>query len=44
MTKYIKSGNLQVATELFEFINSEALPGSEVDRDQFWSGLEKFDK
>lgn len=42
VTKYIKSGNLQVATELFEFINSEALPGSEVDRDQFWSGLENL--
>ncbi|WP_409290268.1 malate synthase G [Peribacillus sp. SCS-37] len=42
MTVYVKAGNLQVASELYEFINSEALPGSEVDREQFWSGFEKL--
>ncbi|MBG9451589.1 malate synthase [Cytobacillus firmus] len=40
MENYIKRGNLQVASELYEFINSEALPGSFVDQEQFWSGLE----
>ncbi|MFL6560972.1 MAG: malate synthase G, partial [Bacillus sp. (in: firmicutes)] len=30
----------QVAQELYEFINSEALPGSGVDENQFWSGFE----
>ncbi|WP_282171946.1 malate synthase G [Cytobacillus firmus] len=40
MEKYIKKGSLQVASELYEFINSEALPGSFVDQEQFWSGLE----
>ncbi|WP_394140318.1 malate synthase G [Cytobacillus oceanisediminis] len=40
MGNYVKSGNLQVASELYAFINSEALPGSGIDQEQFWSGLE----
>ncbi|WP_026581204.1 malate synthase G [Bacillus sp. J33] len=40
MENYVTSGKLQVASELYEFINSEALPGSGVEREQFWSGLE----
>lgn len=40
MGNYVKTGSLQVASELYEFINSEALPGSGVDQEQFWSGLE----
>jgi malate synthase len=40
MASYIKIGNLQVAQELYDFINSEALPGSKVDQKQFWAGLE----
>ncbi|KAF0819870.1 MULTISPECIES: malate synthase G [unclassified Cytobacillus] len=40
MDNYVKTGSLQVASELYEFINSEALPGSGVDQEQFWSGLE----
>ncbi|KML38217.1 malate synthase G [Cytobacillus firmus] len=40
MENYVKTGSLQVARELYEFINSEALPGSFVDQEQFWSGLE----
>lgn len=40
MTNYVKKGNLQVAQELYEFIVSEALPGSGLDADQFWSGFE----
>ncbi|WP_413307486.1 malate synthase G [Bacillus sp. 1P10SD] len=40
MTNYVKKGKLQVAQELYEFINSEALPGSGVDTEQFWSGFE----
>ncbi|MBT2641945.1 malate synthase G [Bacillus sp. ISL-41] len=39
MADYVKAGNLQVSTELYEFINSEVLPGSEVDQEQFWNGL-----
>lgn len=40
MTEYRKVGNLQVAEELYAFINSEALPNSGVSEDQFWNGLE----
>lgn len=42
MENYVKTGSLQVASELYEFINSEALPGSGVDQEQFWSGLEEL--
>ncbi|HHW36503.1 MAG TPA: malate synthase G [Bacillales bacterium] len=40
MTKYVKIGNLQVASILQDFINHEALPGTRVTTDQFWNGLE----
>ncbi|MEH7274611.1 malate synthase G, partial [Neobacillus vireti] len=42
MRNYVNVGNLQVAGELYEFINSEALPGSQVDQDTFWSGFERI--
>ncbi|MBU8878048.1 malate synthase G [Bacillus sp. FJAT-29790] len=42
MTNYSKVGNLQVANELYEFINAEALPGSEVEQEKFWRGLEEL--
>lgn len=37
MINYIKKSNLQVAPILYEFINSEGLPGSGLDQEQFWS-------
>ncbi|PLS16165.1 malate synthase G [Bacillus sp. M6-12] len=40
MTDYVKVGKLQVAQVLFNFINSEALPGSGLGRDEFWDGFE----
>lgn len=40
MGDYIKTGNLQVAPVLFQFIDLEALPGSGLTSEQFWSGLE----
>ncbi len=36
---YVKSGQISVAKELFDFINDEALPGTGVSAEQFWSGL-----
>jgi malate synthase len=39
---YVKVGNLRVARELADFINSEALPGSQVDQETFWAGFEKI--
>ncbi len=44
MSNYTKVGSLQVATELYEFVNREALPGSNVDQQSFWSGLETLIK
>lgn len=44
MTKYVKIGNLQVASILQDFINEEALPGTMVTADQFWNGLESLIK
>lgn len=37
--KYQKIGNLQVATQLYEFINSEALPGTSMEQVKFWHGF-----
>ncbi|GGJ98775.1 malate synthase G [Lentibacillus kapialis] len=42
MTEYIKSGQLQVAKELYDFVNLEALPGTGLDRAAFWEDLEKL--
>jgi malate synthase len=39
MSDYVKAGNFQVAPVLYEFINSEALPGSGIDSKQFWDGF-----
>ncbi len=44
MTNYIKVGNLQVADELYEFINANVLPGSQVNQEYFWAGLESIIK
>lgn len=40
MSQYVKIGNLQVAKILADFINSEALPESEVEQEKFWAGFE----
>src|SRR5699024_5243274 len=40
MTERTSSHRLKVATDLFNFINNEALPGSGVNADQFWSGFD----
>lgn len=40
MRDYVKVGNLQVAPVLYEFINLEALPGSGLSSEQFWSSLD----
>ena len=40
MTQRISRHRLQVAAELDRFLNEEALPGTGVDADAFWSGLD----
>lgn len=42
MGEYVKVGNLQVASVLFEFINKDGLPGSELNQEQFWADFEKL--
>jgi malate synthase len=42
MEDYVKVGTLQVAPVLFEFINTEGLPESKLDQDQFWANFEKL--
>jgi malate synthase len=37
MTDRIQVGALQVAKELFDFVNEKAIPGTGVDQDKFWS-------
>ncbi|MEY8188784.1 malate synthase G [Peribacillus simplex] len=42
MGEYVKIGNLQVAPVLFEFINKDGIPGSELNQEQFWVDFEKL--
>jgi malate synthase len=44
MKDYVKIGNLQVARIFYEFINTEALPGSGLNSERFWSDLETLIK
>lgn len=39
MTEYAKIHGLQVASALQAFIEEEALPGTDIDVDAFWSGF-----
>jgi len=39
--KYISQGRLSIASELLDFVNNELLPGTNVTKENFWSGLDK---
>ncbi|GAF42278.1 malate synthase G [Rhodococcus wratislaviensis] len=41
MTERVEVGGLQVAKVLYDFVNEEALPGTGVSVDGFWSGAAK---
>jgi malate synthase len=41
MTEYVQSGGIQVAKELYDFINDQAIPGTGLEAQDFWA---KFDK
>ena len=41
MTDRVAVGNLHVAQTLYDFVNNEALPGTDIDPDTFWSGVDK---
>ncbi|MBS7664271.1 malate synthase G [Pseudomonas lalucatii] len=40
MTERVQVGGLQVAKVLFDFVNNEAIPGTGIAADRFWSGVE----
>jgi len=39
MTQYVKDGSLQIAKELYDFVNSKVIPQSGVTQGAFWSGF-----
>ncbi|OBJ00196.1 malate synthase G [Mycobacterium sp. 1465703.0] len=41
MTDRVSAGNLRVAKVLYDFVNNEALPGTDIDPDSFWAGVDK---
>jgi malate synthase len=41
MTDRVSAGNLRVARVLYDFVNNEALPGTAIDPDSFWAGVDK---
>ncbi|MDP2761495.1 MAG: malate synthase G [Sideroxyarcus sp.] len=40
MTERVQVGGLQVAKVLFDFVNNEAIPGTGIAADKFWTGFE----
>ena len=39
MSEYVSQNGIQIARELFDFVNDRALPGTAVDQDKFWTGF-----
>ena len=39
MTERVQAAGLQVAKELYDFVNDKAIPGTGVDQEAFWSGF-----
>lgn len=37
MTGYVQKGGIQVAQELYDFVNEKAIPGTGVDAEKFWA-------
>ncbi|MCK0093538.1 malate synthase G [Rhodococcus sp. F64268] len=42
MTERVTVGGLQIAKVLYDFVNNEALPGTGVDAEAFWTGADKI--
>ena len=42
MTERVRAGGLQVARVLHDFVNDEALPGTGVAPEAFWTGLDRI--
>jgi malate synthase len=41
MTEYVQSGGIQVAKELYDFINDSAIPGTGLEAQDFWANFDK---
>jgi malate synthase len=41
MTERVTVGSLRVAKVLYDFVTNEALPGTGIDPDSFWAGVDK---
>jgi malate synthase len=41
MTDRVSVGNLRIARVLYDFVNKEALPGTDIDPTSFWAGVDK---
>ena len=39
--QYIEFENLSISENLYNFVNNEAIPGTDISEDRFWSGLSK---
>ena len=39
--QYIEFENLSISENLYNFVNNEAIPGTGISKDRFWSGLSK---
>lgn len=42
MTERVQVGGIQVAKNLYDFVNNEAIPGTGVDADKFWAEFDKI--
>ena len=40
--KYIKIKNLSISEKLLNFVNNELLPGTKVNKENFWDGFNKY--
>ena len=40
--KYLKIKNLSVSEKLYNFINKELLPGTKINKQEFWNGFNKY--
>ncbi|MDX1559658.1 MAG: malate synthase G, partial [Marinobacter sp.] len=42
MTERVQVGGIQVAKNLYDFVNNEAIPGTGIDADKFWAEFDKI--
>ncbi|MFV2092942.1 MAG: malate synthase G, partial [Hyphomicrobiales bacterium] len=42
MTTRVDAGDLKIDRQLYQFINTEALPGTGISAKEFWAGLDKI--